>query len=66
MTRNFPNRLGDGADCYLGSAELAAVSALLGRLPTAEEYFAKTAVLSGKEDELYSLLDFADEGSVKE
>ena len=65
-TRNFPNRLGDGADCYLGSAELAAVSALLGRLPTAEEYFAKTAVLSGKEDELYSLLDFADEGSVKE
>ncbi len=60
-TRNFPNRLGDGADCYLGSAELAAVTARLGRLPTVDEYFEKSAVLNGKEDELYALLDFADE-----
>ncbi|CAM3214555.1 bifunctional: aconitate hydratase 2; 2-methylisocitrate dehydratase [Xenorhabdus nematophila ATCC 19061] len=37
-TRNFPNRLGTGANVYLASAELAAVSSLLGRLPTPEEY----------------------------
>jgi aconitate hydratase 2/2-methylisocitrate dehydratase len=38
-TRNFPNRLGQGANVYLSSAELAAVAAVLGRLPTPEEYF---------------------------
>jgi aconitate hydratase 2/2-methylisocitrate dehydratase len=37
-TRNFPNRLGKGANVYLASAELATVSAILGRIPTAEEY----------------------------
>nr|WP_202631088.1 bifunctional aconitate hydratase 2/2-methylisocitrate dehydratase [Cronobacter sakazakii] len=37
-TRNFPNRLGTGANVYLASAELAAVAALIGRLPTPEEY----------------------------
>lgn len=37
-TRNFPNRLGNGANVYLASAELAAVAALLGKLPTPEEY----------------------------
>lgn len=37
-TRNFPNRLGQGANVYLASAELAAVSALLGKLPTPKEY----------------------------
>lgn len=58
-TRNFPNRLGKGADVYLGSAELAAVTARLGYLPTAEEYFAHAQVLEGKEDKTYRLLDFA-------
>lgn len=38
-TRNFDNRMGDGARVYLGSAELAAVSALLGQLPEPDEYF---------------------------
>merc|ERR1712217_103418 len=38
-TRNFPNRLGKGANVFLASAELAAVAAILGRLPTKEEYF---------------------------
>ncbi len=38
-TRNFDNRMGDGAKVYLGSAELAAVSALLGKLPEPDEYF---------------------------
>ena len=37
-TRNFDNRLGLGAKVYLGSAELAAVTALFGRLPTVDEY----------------------------
>jgi len=37
-TRNFPNRLGRGANVYLASAELAAVAAIMGKLPTNEEY----------------------------
>ncbi|AXF78436.1 bifunctional aconitate hydratase 2/2-methylisocitrate dehydratase [Erwinia tracheiphila] len=37
-TRNFPNRLGNGANVYLASAELAAVASLLGKLPTPDEY----------------------------
>src|SRR5512139_4299384 len=37
-TRNFPNRLGNGANVYLASAELAAIAAVLGRLPTPQEY----------------------------
>ena len=36
FTRNFPNRLGKGANVYLASAELAAVSSILGKLPTPE------------------------------
>ena len=38
-TRNFDNRIGDGAQVYLGSAELAAIAALYGKLPTTDEYF---------------------------
>jgi aconitate hydratase 2/2-methylisocitrate dehydratase len=38
-TRNFDNRMGDDAQVYLGSAELAAMVAILGRIPTVEEYF---------------------------
>jgi len=38
-TRNFDNRLGDGAKVYLGSTELTAISALKGALPTVREYF---------------------------
>ena len=37
-TRNFPNRLGDGADVFLASAELSAIASVIGRLPTVEEY----------------------------
>ncbi|MDD2465003.1 MAG: bifunctional aconitate hydratase 2/2-methylisocitrate dehydratase [Desulfobulbus sp.] len=39
-TRNFDNRLGDGAKVFLGSTELTAITALLGKLPSVEEYFA--------------------------
>jgi aconitate hydratase 2 / 2-methylisocitrate dehydratase len=42
-TRNFPNRMGDNTAVYLGSAQLAAVCALLGRIPTMEEYVRHTA-----------------------
>ena len=58
-TRNFDNRLGNGAQVYLGSAELAAVCALLGRLPSPEEYFeAVSNNLSGNKDEVYKYLNF--------
>ena len=58
-TRNFPNRLGNGANCYLGSAELAAVAAKIGALPTPEEYFKEASCLEGRESEIYKLLDFS-------
>lgn len=58
-TRNFPNRLGKGSQVYLGSAELCAVCARLGYIPTKEEYFKYTACLNGHEGELYQLLNFA-------
>ena len=58
-TRNFNNRMGKGAQVYLGSAELAAVCALLGKIPTVEEYL---AIVSEKvapfEGELYRYLNF--------
>merc|ERR1719311_678757 len=45
-TRNFPNRLGNGANVYLASAELAAVASVLGRLPTPEEYLQYAAEIN--------------------
>ncbi|WP_297483756.1 bifunctional aconitate hydratase 2/2-methylisocitrate dehydratase [Sulfurimonas sp.] len=57
-TRNFDNRLGKGAQVYLGSAELAAVCSLLGRIPTKEEYIALTQKIQGKEDDIYKYLNF--------
>merc|ERR1712185_505075 len=57
-TRNFPNRLGNGANVYLASAELAAVAAIIGRLPTVAEYFAQTAELENDRDETYKYLNF--------
>ncbi len=58
-TRNFNNRLGKGAQVYLGSAELAAVCALLGRLPGLEEYFdAIDSNLAGNEEQIYRYLNF--------
>ncbi|MBW2269081.1 MAG: bifunctional aconitate hydratase 2/2-methylisocitrate dehydratase [Deltaproteobacteria bacterium] len=57
-TRNFPNRLGQGAKVYLSSAEVAAVTATLGKLPTVEEYMNLAADLTEKADELYRCLEF--------
>ncbi|MBT3196476.1 MAG: bifunctional aconitate hydratase 2/2-methylisocitrate dehydratase [Gammaproteobacteria bacterium] len=58
-TRNFPNRLGSGADVYLASAELAAVAALSGRLPTPEEYQQYAAQIDQNRSEIYRYLDFS-------
>ena len=70
-TRNFNNRLGNGAQVYLGSAELAAVCAQLGRIPSREEYLAVAAErIDPNSAELYRYLNFdqvqgfADEGRV--
>jgi aconitate hydratase 2/2-methylisocitrate dehydratase len=58
-TRNFNNRLGNGAQVYLGSAELAAVCAQLGRIPSKEEYLAIAAAkINPLADELYRYLNF--------
>eukprot|EP00658_Telonema_sp_P-2_P006294 TRINITY_DN12405_c0_g1_i7.p1 TRINITY_DN12405_c0_g1~~TRINITY_DN12405_c0_g1_i7.p1 ORF type:complete len:930 (-),score=289.28 TRINITY_DN12405_c0_g1_i7:196-2985(-) len=57
-TRNFPNRLGNGADVYLASAELAAVSAILGKLPNFEEYMQYHSKLDAVHDETYRYLNF--------
>lgn len=57
-TRNFPNRLGQGANVYLASAELAAVSAILGKLPTVEEYLAFAADLQRDKDDTYRYMNF--------
>ncbi|NJM96287.1 MAG: bifunctional aconitate hydratase 2/2-methylisocitrate dehydratase [Phormidesmis sp. RL_2_1] len=58
-TRNFNNRMGKGAQVYLGSAELAAACALLGRIPSMEEYLAVVASkIDPFADELYRYLNF--------
>ena len=57
-TRNFPNRLGDGADVYLTSAELASVGAVLGRLPTPQEYMAFSKNIDSMSDEIYRYMNF--------
>jgi aconitate hydratase 2/2-methylisocitrate dehydratase len=57
-TRNFPNRLGDGANVYLTSAELAAVGAILGKLPTPTEYMEYAKNLDSMSDEVYKYLNF--------
>ncbi|MEN1956516.1 bifunctional aconitate hydratase 2/2-methylisocitrate dehydratase [Luteimonas changyuni] len=57
-TRNFPNRLGRGANVYLGSAELAAICSRLGRIPTREEYLIDVGVISDKGAEIYRYMNF--------
>ncbi len=57
-TRNFPNRLGNGANVYLASAELAAVAAIVGKLPTVEEYMSYASELDTMSDEIYRYLNF--------
>jgi aconitate hydratase 2/2-methylisocitrate dehydratase len=57
-TRNFPNRMGKDTNVYLGSAELAAVCSILGRLPTVEEYLQHVKTLEPLADDVYRYLNF--------
>ena len=57
-TRNFPNRLGDGADVFLASAELAAVSAVLGKIPTHDEYLSFMQEIDPLSEDIYKYLNF--------
>jgi aconitate hydratase 2/2-methylisocitrate dehydratase len=57
-TRNFPNRLGDGANVYLSSAELASVAALMGKLPTVAEYMKYASELDTLSADIYQYLNF--------
>ena len=57
-TRNFPNRLGQGANVYLGSAELASVAAVLGKLPTAEEYMSYAKDIDSMAADIYRYMNF--------
>ena len=57
-TRNFPNRLGDGADVFLSSAEIAAVVSILGKIPTYEEYMEFAAQIDPMADDIYRYLNF--------
>ncbi|MBI3147800.1 MAG: bifunctional aconitate hydratase 2/2-methylisocitrate dehydratase [Betaproteobacteria bacterium] len=57
-TRNFPNRLGLDTNVFLGSAELAAVCALLGRIPTTEEYLANMGAIGKEAGNIYRYMNF--------
>ncbi len=57
-TRNFPNRLGDGADVFLASAELASVASILGKLPTVEEYMGYAAQIDSMAADVYRYMNF--------
>ena len=57
-TRNFPNRMGAGANVYLASAELASVCSVLGRIPTWDEYMGYMNDLAAQADETYRYMNF--------
>lgn len=57
-TRNFPNRLGIDTRVYLASAELAAVCALLGRIPTRDEYLTQVNTVNEKAGDIYRYMNF--------
>jgi len=57
-TRNFPDRLGTNTNVYLASAELAAVSAKLGHLPTAAEYLENVSAIAPLSSNIYRYLNF--------
>ncbi len=57
-TRNFDNRMGKGAKVYLGSAELAAVCAILGKIPSKDEYLEIVSKKITKKEQIYKYLNF--------
>jgi aconitate hydratase 2/2-methylisocitrate dehydratase len=65
-TRNFPNRLGINTRVYLASAELAAVCALMGKLPTPAEYQEKVQAVNAKAGDVYRYMNFDQIAEFKE
>ena len=65
-TRNFPNRLGIDTRVYLSSAELAAVCALMGKLPTVTEYMDQVKSLEAKAADVYRYMNFDQIAEFKE
>ena len=65
-TRNFPNRLGDGANVFLASAEVAAIAATLGYIPTAAEYLKYMSEINSMSSDVYRYLNFDEIASYKE
>jgi aconitate hydratase 2/2-methylisocitrate dehydratase len=65
-TRNFPNRMGIDTRVYLGSAELAAVCALVGKMPTREEYLTHTRILGENPAAIYRYMNFDQIDSFRE
>lgn len=57
-TRNFPNRMGKDANVYLSSAELAALTAIKGAIPTVEEYHAAMKNINARAEEVYRYMNF--------
>jgi aconitate hydratase 2/2-methylisocitrate dehydratase len=57
-TRNFPNRLGKNTNVFLGSAELSAVAAKLGKIPTVEEYLAEVGIVAKNAASIYKYMNF--------
>ena len=57
-TRNFPNRMGDGANAFLASAELSAISSILGKIPTVEEYHKYMNDINPFASDIYKYLNF--------
>lgn len=57
-TRNFPNRLGTDANVFLASAELSAVAAMIGKMPTVEQYFWHMDKIKAARDDIYRYLNF--------
>jgi len=57
-TRNFPGRMGDDANVYLSSAEVAAITAKLGHIPTVDEYLTAMDGIKPMAAEIYQFLNF--------
>eukprot|EP01029_Cantina_marsupialis_P000533 TRINITY_DN1038_c0_g5_i1.p1 TRINITY_DN1038_c0_g5~~TRINITY_DN1038_c0_g5_i1.p1 ORF type:complete len:851 (-),score=229.39 TRINITY_DN1038_c0_g5_i1:12502-15054(-) len=58
-TRNFNNRMGTGAQVYLGSAELGAIVSVLGKLPTPAEYMEMyNEKIEPHQEEIYKYMQF--------
>lgn len=57
-TRNFPNRLGKGANVFLASAELAAVASIEGELPSVEKYMSYASAIDATAKDTYRYMNF--------